>query len=159
MKKLVEKACKYLSVLKDFDLEEFEIESAEAKLRFSTQSAAAPAVMPAAPAAPANAPMAHDASPSDMDDEGRDGSDIDEEAYATIASPIVGTFYRKPAPDKPPYIEVGQNVDPDQPVCIVEAMKLMNEIKSHIHGRVVKILVEDAEPVQAGQVLFLIEPV
>lgn len=157
MKKLVEKACKYLSVLRDFDLEEFEIESTEMKLRFSTEAAPQPVAAPATTIA--SAPLAAPTVETEnaAADSGED-ADIDDEAYATIASPIVGTFYRRPAPDKPPYVEVGQHVDPDQPVCIVEAMKLMNEIKSHIRGKVVKILVQDAEPVKAGQVLFLIEP-
>ncbi len=75
-----------------------------------------------------------------------------------IRSPIVGTFYRAPAPDAPPYVEVGDVVKPGQVVCIVEAMKLMNEIESDISGRIVKILVKNEEPVQYNQELFIIEP-
>lgn len=75
-----------------------------------------------------------------------------------IRSPIVGTFYRAPAPDAPPYVEVGDVVKPGQVVCIVEAMKLMNEIESDIAGRIVKILVKNEEPVQYNQELFIIEP-
>jgi len=71
----------------------------------------------------------------------------------------VGTFYRAPAPDADPYVEVGTVVDVGQTICIVEAMKLMNEIESEIHGRVVKILVENSQPVEFGQKLFLLEPV
>ncbi len=77
---------------------------------------------------------------------------------AAIRSPIVGTFYRAPAPDAPPYVDVGDIVKPGQVVCIVEAMKLMNEIESDIPGRIVKILVKNEEPVQYNQELFLIEP-
>jgi acetyl-CoA carboxylase biotin carboxyl carrier protein len=75
-----------------------------------------------------------------------------------ITSPMVGTFYRSPAPDAEPYVEVGDMVDVGQTVCIVEAMKLMNEIESEVKGRVTRILVENAQPVEYGQKLFLIEP-
>jgi acetyl-CoA carboxylase biotin carboxyl carrier protein len=78
---------------------------------------------------------------------------------ATITSPMVGTFYRAPAPDADAYVESGDTVEIGQTVCIVEAMKLMNEIESEIRGRIVKILVENAQPVEFGQKLFLVEPV
>ncbi len=77
---------------------------------------------------------------------------------AAITSPMVGTFYRAPAPDADPYVELGDIVEVGQTVCIIEAMKLMNEIESEHRGRVVKILVENAQPVEFGQKLFLIEP-
>jgi acetyl-CoA carboxylase biotin carboxyl carrier protein len=77
---------------------------------------------------------------------------------AAITSPMVGTFYRAPAPDADPYVEVGDMVEVGQTVCIVEAMKLMNEIESEVRGRVVQILVENSHPVEFGQKLFLIEP-
>lgn len=75
-----------------------------------------------------------------------------------IKSPMVGTFYRAPAPDAKPYVELNQQIAAGQVVCIIEAMKLMNEIESEIAGRVAKILVENAKPVEFGQTLFLIEP-
>jgi acetyl-CoA carboxylase biotin carboxyl carrier protein len=75
-----------------------------------------------------------------------------------VKSPMVGTFYRAPAPDAKPYVEVGQTVKTGQVLCIIEAMKLMNEIEAEISGRVVEILVENAKPVQFGQPLFLIDP-
>jgi acetyl-CoA carboxylase biotin carboxyl carrier protein len=71
---------------------------------------------------------------------------------------MVGTFYRAPAPDADPYVEVGDMVELGQTVCIVEAMKLMNEIESEVKGRVTRILVENAQPVEFGQPLFLVEP-
>ncbi len=77
--------------------------------------------------------------------------------YHEIKSPIVGTFYRAPAPDAEPYVKVGDEVFPGTVLCIVEAMKLMNEIESDVHGRVAKILVENAQPVEYSQPLFLIE--
>jgi len=79
--------------------------------------------------------------------------------YHEIRSPIVGTFYRAPAPDAEPYVQVGQIVQPGQVLCIVEAMKLMNEIESDVAGRIAKILVENAQPVEYNQLLFLIEKI
>ena len=81
-----------------------------------------------------------------------------EDSYHAIRSPIVGTFYRAPAPDADPYIEVGQIVQPKTVLCIIEAMKLMNEIESDVSGRIMKILVENGQPVEYNQPLFMIEP-
>jgi acetyl-CoA carboxylase biotin carboxyl carrier protein len=78
-------------------------------------------------------------------------------ALTPIKSPMVGTFYRSPAPDADPYVEENSSVDVGQTVCIVEAMKLMNEIESDVRGRIAKIMVENAQPVEFGQVLFLVE--
>ena len=75
-----------------------------------------------------------------------------------IKSPMIGTFYRKPSPDKPNFAEVGTEVAPGQVVCIIEAMKLFNEIESEVSGKIVKILVEDSAPVEYDQPLFLVEP-
>ncbi|OGF22826.1 MAG: acetyl-CoA carboxylase, biotin carboxyl carrier protein, partial [Candidatus Eisenbacteria bacterium RBG_19FT_COMBO_70_11] len=80
------------------------------------------------------------------------------ERHVAITSPMVGTFYRAPAPDADPYVEVGDMVEVGQTVCIVEAMKLMNEIESETRGRVARILVENQQPVEFGQKLFLVEP-
>ena len=77
-----------------------------------------------------------------------------DEGLHTITSPIVGTFYRTPAPDKEPYVKEGSNVSPDTIVCIVEAMKLMNEIEAEVSGEVVKVYVENGQPVEYGQPLF-----
>ena len=79
-------------------------------------------------------------------------------AGTEIKSPMVGTFYRAPAPEAPPFVEVGQEISVGQVLCILEAMKLMNEIKSEMKGRIVQILVENAQPVEFGQVMFLVEP-
>ena len=78
--------------------------------------------------------------------------------YITIKSPIIGTFYRKPSPDKPLFVEVGQTISEGDVLCIIEAMKLFNEIESEVSGKVVKILVEDSSPVEFDQPLFLIDP-
>ena len=105
--------------------------------------AAAPAApAPAAPAAAAEKPKA--SAPADN--------------LITIKSPMIGTFYRKSSPDKPNFVEVGSDIAPGSVVCIIEAMKLFNEIESEVKGRIVKVLVEDASPVEYDQPLFLVEP-
>ena len=76
----------------------------------------------------------------------------------TIKSPMIGTFYRKAGPDKPNFVEVGDEVSPGKVICIIEAMKLFNEIESEVKGKIVKVLVEDASPVEYDQPLFLVEP-
>lgn len=78
--------------------------------------------------------------------------------YITVKSPIIGTFYRKSAPDKPNYVEVGSEINAGDVVCVIEAMKLFNEIESEISGKVVKILVDNASPVEFDQPLFLVDP-
>jgi acetyl-CoA carboxylase biotin carboxyl carrier protein len=76
----------------------------------------------------------------------------------TIKSPMIGTFYRSSAPGKPAFVEIGDDVTPGKAVCIIEAMKLFNEIESEVKGRIVKVLVEDASPVEYDQPLFLVDP-
>lgn len=80
------------------------------------------------------------------------------DSLLAITSPMVGTFYRAPAPDADSYVEAGDSVEVGQTVCIIEAMKLMNEIESEVRGRIAKVLVENAQPVEFGQKLFLVEP-
>ncbi len=82
-----------------------------------------------------------------------------DEKLVPIKSPMVGTFYRAPAPDAKPYVEIGDLVEPGQVVCIIEAMKLMNEIESEVKGKIVKVPAESGKPVEFGQALFLIEPI
>jgi acetyl-CoA carboxylase biotin carboxyl carrier protein len=107
-----------------------------------TTQAIAPVEAPAAPA-----PAKEESAPAD-----------DESKYLTITSPIIGTFYRKPSPDKAMFVEVGDVVSEDSIVCVIEAMKLFNEIESEVSGKIVKILVEDSSPVEFGQPLFLVDP-
>lgn len=105
---------------------------------------APPAAVPAATTAPAaDKPKAAEAAPSNL---------------ITIKSPMIGTFYRKASPDKPNFIEVGDEVSTGKVVCIIEAMKLFNEIESEVSGKIVKVLVEDASPVEYDQPLFLVQP-
>lgn len=83
--------------------------------------------------------------------------ELEEEGLVAITSPMVGTFYRAPSPEAPPFVEVGDEVEPGKVVCIIEAMKLFNEIEAEVKGKVVKILVENGKPVEYGQKLFLIK--
>ncbi|MCF6294736.1 MAG: acetyl-CoA carboxylase biotin carboxyl carrier protein [Flavobacteriaceae bacterium] len=82
----------------------------------------------------------------------------DDSKYITIKSPIIGTFYRKPAPEKPVFIEVGQTIAEGDVLCVIEAMKLFNEIESEVSGKIVKVLVDDSSPVEFDQPLFLVDP-
>ena len=82
----------------------------------------------------------------------------DDSNYHTIKSPIIGTFYRKPSPDKDNFVEIGDQISEGQTLCVIEAMKLFNEIESDISGKIVKVLVDDSTPVEFDQPLFLVEP-
>jgi acetyl-CoA carboxylase biotin carboxyl carrier protein len=82
----------------------------------------------------------------------------DHSKYITVKSPIIGTFYRKPAPDKPLFVEVGSSIGKGDVLCVIEAMKLFNEIESEVSGKIVKILVDDSSPVEFDQPLFLVDP-
>lgn len=100
----------------------------------------------------ATTPVPTEPSPSKADE------NPEESKYIVIKSPIIGTFYRKPAPDKPPFIEVGNIVSPGDVLCVIEAMKLFNDIESEVSGKIVKVLVEDSSPVEFDQPLFLVDP-
>jgi acetyl-CoA carboxylase biotin carboxyl carrier protein len=149
-----------IDMLKDTDISEVEIERSGVKVRlrkggdvtfhpamprmeYPPSAIVAPAVS-AEPAAPASVPE-KPAEPA-------------KSSQIKVASPIVGTFYRSSSPDKPAYVEVGDTVKKGQILCIIEAMKLMNEIESETAGRIVQILVENGHPVEYGQPLFVIEP-
>jgi len=113
-------------------------------------TAAVPAAMPAqaASAVPASVPSVSVEVPSEIDDS----------RFITVKSPMIGTFYRSPGPDKPAFVNVGDDIGPGKVLCIVEAMKLFNEIEAEVSGRIVKILVSDAQPVEFDQPLFLVDP-
>ncbi|MEM1257293.1 MAG: acetyl-CoA carboxylase biotin carboxyl carrier protein [Bacteroidota bacterium] len=82
----------------------------------------------------------------------------DDPKYITIKSPIIGTFYRKPSPDKPAFVEVGSEITQGDVLCVIEAMKLFNDIESEVSGKIVKVLVDDSSPVEFDQPLFLVDP-
>jgi acetyl-CoA carboxylase biotin carboxyl carrier protein len=107
--------------------------------------AMAQAPAPAAPAA--TAPAAEPAAKKEEDSK-----------YVTIKSPIIGTFYRKPSPDKPSFVEVGDTIAVGDVLCVIEAMKLFNDIESEVSGKIVKVLVDDSSPVEFDQPLFLVDP-
>jgi len=104
---------------------------------------------PMAAAAPATAETPTQAAPVASNEDSK---------YITIKSPIIGTFYRKPAPDKPVFVEVGTEIKEGDVLCVIEAMKLFNEIESEVTGKIVKVLVDDSSPVEFDQPLFLVDP-
>jgi acetyl-CoA carboxylase biotin carboxyl carrier protein len=106
----------------------------------------APAVVPAPAPAPAPA-----AAPAET-------NKTETNQYVTVKSPMIGTFYRKPSPDKPTFVEVGTSVSQGTVLCVIEAMKLFNEIESEVSGKIVKVLVDDNSPVEYDQPLFLVDP-
>ncbi|SDG75320.1 acetyl-CoA carboxylase biotin carboxyl carrier protein [Chitinophaga filiformis] len=117
-----------------------------------TVPAVAPVYQPAPQAAPvAQAPQAAPTAEAKPAEAKADN-------LVTIKSPMIGTFYRSPGPDKPSFVNVGDEVAPGKVVCIIEAMKLFNEIESEVSGKIVKVLVDDASPVEYDQPLFLVEP-
>jgi acetyl-CoA carboxylase biotin carboxyl carrier protein len=150
-----------IKLVSESDVSEVEVERGDFKVSIKKveekttiiQQAAAPTVqayVPAAPAAPvASAPAApaapvHTPAASNL---------------ITIKSPMIGTYYKTPSPDKPAFVNVGDEIKVGQVLCIVEAMKLFNEIESEVAGRIVKILVENSSPVEYDQPLFLVEPI
>ncbi len=144
-----------LKLLAAHDVSEFHFKDEEQTLRLRlgpppVPVAAAPAAVPAvaaAPPVPAASSPASEPAPAAAD-----------EGLVTVESPMVGTFYRSPSPGSPAFVEVGDKVAPGKTLCIVEAMKLMNEIEAEVSGTVAEIVVDNAQPVQFGQVLIKIRP-
>jgi acetyl-CoA carboxylase biotin carboxyl carrier protein len=132
-------------------LAEVSIETEGLKVSVKKHSEAAPVVTYSAPAVAA-APVASAAAPA-----APAAVEPSADQYHTIKSPMIGTFYRAAGPDKDNYVEVGSDIEPGKTVCMIEAMKLFNEIDSEISGKIVKILVENATPVEFDQPLFLVE--
>ncbi len=145
-----------LELLEKHEVSEFKMKNGDFSLKLRLGEApvanmvmqnAAPVMHPAAAAAQPAAAAAVPAGEAEVDD-----------GLMKVDSPMVGTFYRASAPDKPAYVEVGAHVSKGQTLCIVEAMKLMNEIEADVSGTIVGVLVENAQPVQFGQALFSIRP-
>ena len=136
---------------------EVQLEQEDFKITIKTGSAYAPMVAAPAPVyqvAPTQPMAAHEAPAAPVAQEAPAAASKTD----SIKSPMIGTFYLKPSPDKDPYIKVGDTVSKGQVVCVIEAMKLFNEIESDISGRIVKILVNDSSPVEYDQPLFEVEP-
>jgi acetyl-CoA carboxylase biotin carboxyl carrier protein len=139
----------------EIEQKDFKITIKSEKLRADQQiivQSAAPAMpqmaAPVQQAAPVAAPAAEPAAPAASDDS----------KYITVKSPMIGTFYRSAGPDKDAFVSVGQSITKGSTICIIEAMKLFNEIEAEVSGKVVKVLVDDASPVEYDQPLFLVDP-
>ncbi|MBF0329044.1 MAG: acetyl-CoA carboxylase biotin carboxyl carrier protein [Nitrospirae bacterium] len=139
-----------MTLLKDTDITELQIEKEGAKVKIKREKFFGHIEMQQQPSVDKREVKKETAAEAEVDVEGR---------LFTVTSPIVGTFYRSPSPDAPSFVESGSRVKKGQVICIVEAMKLMNEIESEIDGVVVRALVESGSPVEYGEPLFLIEPV
>jgi acetyl-CoA carboxylase biotin carboxyl carrier protein len=149
-----------IEYLKEQDISEFELERGDVKVRIKrgtehVVSVAAPVVPYAMPAA---APPGHVPSAAASTSHAKETSPAAEEGIHTVKSPIVGTFYESPSPGSPPFVKPGDAVEVGQILCIVEAMKLMNEIESDVAGEIVKMLVSNGQPIEYGQELFAIRP-
>ena len=147
-----------IELMREHDLNEFAIEEPDFKLTLK-RGGAAPAVMMAAPPmmAPAAVPAAAAPAPAAAPAAPAAPAASADDSLTPIPSPLVGTFYRAGSPDADPFVSVGSRVNKDTVVCIIEAMKVMNEIKAETSGTIKKILVENATAVQFGQPMFLIE--
>ena len=146
-----------VDLMKKNSVSEFEMEEGDFKIKLKRKGAdvespvmvAAAAPLPEV-AAPAPAPVTPAPAAASAPAPAPEGPEV--------KSPMIGTFYRKPSPDADSYVEVGSVVEPDTVVCIIEAMKVMNEIKAEVKGAIAEVLVEDGKPVEYGQALFRIEP-
>jgi len=147
---------KLIDLVQESGIGEIEITEGEEKVRISRQ-APAPAMMMAPPAMQAYVPGGMVTGPAGGGQGAPAAAPAPQPSGHNLKSPMVGTFYRAPSPAAPPFVEVGQQVSKGQTLCIIEAMKLLNEIESDVSGTIKAILVENGQPVEYGQALFLIE--
>jgi len=143
----VSKVKELIALMNENDLGEIEIEEEGAKIRLKKREIVQPQVVQPVSTVP---PESTAAPPTQEEPAHSD--------HIEIISPMVGTFYRASSPDAEPYVDVGSTVDPETVVCIIEAMKVMNEIRAEMHGEIVDVLVESGEPVEYGQPLFAVRP-
>lgn len=150
---------KVIKIVNDHDINELEISEGETKLRIvkSVNHTGVPVNPPFSLHPNISIPYSQSTGHIDIKLEDKPDDKESDQKYYEVKSPIVGTFYTSPSPDAEPYVKVGQKVTPGTVLCIVEAMKLMNEIESDVSGTIIKVCVENAQPVEYGQVLFLIE--
>lgn len=142
-----------IKLMNDNDLSEIEVEREGGKIKICKGPAGAPAIVSSPMAtAPISTSETKSQEPAAVTPAPSSG-------LKEIKAPMVGTFYRSPSPDAPPFVEIGQVIEVGQVACILEAMKLMNEIKSDVRGKIIDIKIQNAEPVEFGTVLLLIEPV
>lgn len=156
-----------IKMINKSNIGELSIEQKDFKLTIKQKEEQAPQIVSAPPypihalplpaSAPAAAPAAPAASPQTVADTKPKAADAVASKNTIVKSPMIGTFYRRPSPDKPNFVEEGDIITPGKVVCVIEAMKLFNEIESEISGKVVKILVDDASPVEFDQPLFEVE--
>ena len=145
------------------DIAEFELERGDVKVKIKRAAELAPAMLPdtryvAVHPAPATSPPAAAAAPARVDLAANAAAPEPEEGLHIVRSPIVGTFYESPSPGSPPFVKVGDTLEVGQVLCIVEAMKLMNEIECDVAGELVKKLVSNGQPIEYGQELFAVRP-
>ena len=152
----IDEVLKLIESLRDTDIQEVEVAEGDRKIRIVRMTPGATAAVVPAPAADPHVQAAAPTAEQVQRDEGQAYSS--DSTYVEVTSPMVGTFYRSPEPDADPFVQEQDRISTGQQLCIIEAMKLMNPIQSELNGRVMAILVEDAQPVEYGQPLFLIEP-
>ncbi|MBL0060373.1 MAG: acetyl-CoA carboxylase biotin carboxyl carrier protein [bacterium] len=154
---------KLIRMIERSPINEFELVENDLKIRISKNGASGSVTMVSAPQMPAMAPMGYAAPAPMMQPAAASSVPTAAVVPATsaniveIKAPMVGTFYRAPSPDADPYVRVGDVIEPGKVLCIIEAMKLMNEIEAEFKGRVVDVMAENAQPVEFGQVMFRIE--
>ena len=137
---------------------EVKLEMEDVKITIKTNDGSQPVVIQETPVLPQQVIQTQPASPEPSVPLPTK-ADVEEDSnYITIKSPIIGTFYRKPSPDKPNFVEVGDSISEGSVLCVIEAMKLFNDIESEVSGKIVKILVDDSSPVEFDQPLFLVDP-
>ena len=137
---------------------EVKLEMEDVKITIKTNDGSQPVVIQEKPVLPQQVIQTQPVSPEPSEPP-TTKADVEEDSnYITIKSPIIGTFYRKPSPDKPNFVEVGDSISEGSVLCVIEAMKLFNDIESEVSGKIVKILVDDSSPVEFDQPLFLVDP-
>jgi acetyl-CoA carboxylase biotin carboxyl carrier protein len=158
----IEEVRKLIRLVEESNIGELEVRKWWGAIRISRSSASSNGVVvsghvPAELARMAPAPAAGPAKSGSVESDADRKAAADTSGLTPVTSPMVGSFYRAPAPDADPYVEPGDRIEPGQTLCIIEAMKLMNEIQSEVRGKVVKVLVSNSQPVEFGQTLFLVD--
>jgi len=137
---------------------EVSLEMEDVKITIKTNDSAQPVVIHDTATVPQQVVLNQPVSPQPPEVQANPLSVEEDSNHITIKSPIIGTFYRKPSPDKPNFVEVGDSISEGSVLCVIEAMKLFNDIESEVSGKIVKILVDDSSPVEFDQPLFLVDP-